>query len=76
MTGSGAVLWINGLGCPQCATNIDLQLKRVGGMQITPADLSTGKVEVLFVGKKKPSPKQLAEAATEAGFTLMKIESK
>jgi copper chaperone CopZ len=73
---SGAVLWINGLGCPQCASNIDLQLKRLDGVLVSPADLSTGKVDVSFIGKTKPSPQQLADATTEAGFTLMKIETK
>ena len=36
-----AVLWVNGLGCPQCATNIDFQLKRLRGVNDVTTDLGT-----------------------------------
>lgn len=76
LTGSMATLYVNGLGCPLCATNIDLQLKRVKGVEVTKVDLSTGKVDLAMVGPSKPSPKRLHDAVADAGFTLVKIESR
>jgi copper chaperone CopZ len=75
MQGRGAILWVNGLGCPQCASNVDLQLKRMRGLSIIRPDLSTGKVEVSFVGSRRPSPQDFSNAIADAGFTLVKIES-
>jgi copper chaperone CopZ len=75
MTGKGAILWVNGLGCPQCASNVDLQLARMPGLAVVRPDLSTGKVEVTFVGSRRPSPQQFSDAIADAGFTLVKVES-
>lgn len=70
-----ATLWVNGLGCPQCASNIDLQLERVSGVESIYTDLSVGKVAVGFAaGSKHPSPAELSEAVEDAGFTLVKVE--
>ncbi|MCC6322861.1 MAG: heavy-metal-associated domain-containing protein [Phycisphaerales bacterium] len=72
-----AILWVNGLGCPLCATNIDHQLARVPGVGKVNVDLSAGKVDVGFKpGSSHPSPAQLGEAVDEAGFTLVKIEKR
>lgn len=72
-----AVLWVNGLGCPLCATNIDHQLKRVKGVGKINVDLSIGKVDVTFKpDMTHPSPSRLGEAVEEAGFTLVRIEKR
>jgi len=68
------VLWVNGLGCPLCASAIDKQLERVKGVSSVHTDLSVGKV-TLTLGKGAASPKQLADAVLDAGFTLVKIET-
>lgn len=68
------VLWVNGLGCPQCASNIDLQLKRVRGIRDVRVDLSVGKVTLNVTGATRPSPARLGDAVADAGFTLVKIE--
>ena len=68
------VLWVNGLGCPQCASNIDLQLARLPGVKRVRVDLGDGKVDVGLRGDSRPSPHDFAEAVTDAGFTLVKIE--
>lgn len=73
---SAATLYVNGLGCPLCATNVDLQLKRVTGVSNMQVDLSTGKVDIAMAGPVKPSPKRLADAIADAGFTLVKIETR
>lgn len=70
-----AILWVNGLGCPQCATNIDLQLERVIGVKSTNVDLSNGKVTVGLAGDRRPSPARLGKAVHDAGFTLVKVET-
>lgn len=72
---SHATLWVNGLGCPQCASNIDIQLARISGVQKVQVDLSTGKVGVDLTGNIRPSPARLAKAVDLAGFTLVKIET-
>lgn len=73
---SKVVLWVNGLGCPQCATNADLQLKRIRAVSGVRTDLGQGKIYVDLLGKgAKPSPHDFSEAILDAGFTLVKIES-
>lgn len=74
LTAPRATLYVNGLSCPLCATNIDLQLKRVRGVDSASVDLSTGKVVIQMPGKTKPSPKRLAGAVDDAGATLVRIE--
>lgn len=70
-----AVLYVNGLGCPLCASNIDKQLHRVEGVERVTVDLSLGKVDVAFAsGAARPSPAVLGDAVEDAGFTLVKIE--
>lgn len=76
LSGTTAVLWVNGLGCPQCATNADLQLKRISGVSNIYTDLSTGKINIsLPGGDKNPTALRVADAVEDAGFTLMKIET-
>lgn len=75
ITADSAILWVNGLGCPQCATNIDLQLERVIGVKSTNVDLSNGKVTVGLAGNNRPSPARLGKAVHDAGFTLVKVET-
>ena len=71
------VLWVNGLGCPLCATNIDKQLERVKGVGSVSVDLSNGKVQLGFKpGAVHPSPAVLGEAVEDAGFTLVKVENR
>lgn len=74
VTGTGVVLWVNGLGCPQCATNADKQLERLKGVASIRTDLGTGKIHVGLAGDRKPSPHDFSEAMLDAGFTLVKIE--
>jgi copper chaperone CopZ len=69
------VLWVNGLGCPQCASNVDAQLTRLPGVVRVSTDLSRGKVRVDLSGARRPSPRQFKDAIEDAGFTLVKVES-
>lgn len=75
--GAGAVLWVNGLGCPLCASNIDKQLERVRGVSTVRVDLSSGMVTLaLKPGAPHPSPARLTDAVADAGFTLVKVEQR
>lgn len=67
-------LYMNGLACPLCATNIDQQLGDLPGIQNIKVDLKTGIVTAAIVGDQRPAPKQIAAAADQAGVTLVKIE--
>lgn len=67
------VMYMNGLSCPLCATNIDKQMESLSGVSDVKVDLATGMVKANLTGTKPPSPKQLASAADEAGVTLVKI---
>lgn len=69
------VLWINGMGCPQCVTNVDLQLERINGAKDVRVDLANGKVAVRFEKEPRPTPERIAKAVSDAGLTLVKIES-
>ena len=74
LTSAEAALLVNGLGCPQCASNVDVQLVRLPGVDHADVDLSTGVVTISMSGPKRPSPFQLKEAVLDAGFTLVRIQ--
>ncbi|GEM_PF-670647 len=73
LVGSAAELWVNGMACPQCVSNVDLALEDLPGVASTRVDLGSGKVYVTFTGDKRPSPYQLREAVRDAGNTLVKL---
>ena len=73
------VLFANGLGCPQCASNIDLQIKkRVPGAESVYVDLAEGTatVDIIPGTKRRLSPKQFEDIVGDAGFTLVKMTSR
>lgn len=74
LSGQTATLWVNGLGCPQCASNIDQQMNRTKGVTSVRTDLGQGKVYLTLDGKNNPSPYTLSERTLDAGFTLVKVE--
>ncbi|HLO40952.1 MAG TPA: heavy-metal-associated domain-containing protein [Phycisphaerales bacterium] len=74
ITSNSAVLYVNGLGCPLCATNIDKQLLRVDGVSAAQVNLGAGTVTIALTGAKRPSAHDLSESVLDAGFTLVRIE--
>lgn len=76
ITGAIAILSVNGMSCPLCANNIGKQLGRLDGVGKVTVDLGAGAVRVELAGAKRPSPKQLADAIHNSGFTLTGIETK
>ncbi len=75
LKGDKAVLYVNGLGCPLCATNIDKQLLRLKSVAAATVDLGNGTVEVAFAKGAKPSAHDLSESVADAGFTLVKLRN-
>lgn len=69
-----ATLMVNGLSCPLCASNIDEQLARVPGVESVRVDLSNGRVQIAL-RDPRPSPRALADAVENSGFTLVRIEA-
>jgi copper chaperone CopZ len=75
ITESTATLWVSGMSCPLCASNIDKQLTQVKGVSSVSVDLGSGRVVVQTPGETKPSRKELARAIRQSGFTLTRIET-
>ncbi|MGP1347308.1 MAG: heavy-metal-associated domain-containing protein [Phycisphaerales bacterium] len=73
ISGDTARLTVRGMSCPKCANNIDRQLQRVTGVSGINIDMSTGHVDVSFRPGVKASPKELAQAITNTGFTLVEV---
>lgn len=71
-----ATISVLGLGCPQCATNIDLQLKRVPGVAAVAVDLGQGRVDVDFLPGHHPSVLELASAVRDSGFTVTAVKGR
>lgn len=65
-------LFVNGLSCPLCASNVDSQLLSVKGVSKVTVDLNRGQVD-LTLTDPKPSPWALSNAIDRSGFTLVRI---
>lgn len=76
LTSKWATLYVNGLGCPLCASNIDRQLERLPGVAWLYVDLGHGVVQLNMSDKgERPSPKLLADTVHDAGFTLIRVKA-
>jgi copper chaperone CopZ len=71
---SVATLYVMGMSCPQCANNIDKQLRKVIGVKSVTIDLGSGRVQASLEPKMTPTRDQLARAIEQSGFTLQRIE--
>ncbi|HVP73179.1 MAG TPA: heavy metal-associated domain-containing protein [Phycisphaerales bacterium] len=69
-----ATLWINGMACPQCSYNVDLQLKKVDGVEQVKVDMLTGKVLAYLSPSHPPSREQLTRAIADTTFTLVRMD--
>jgi hypothetical protein len=67
-------MWVNGMSCPLCITSVDILLERTKGIEGTPrVDLASGKIYTNLAGKTRPSPADLRNVVSNAGFTLVKL---
>ena len=69
-----ARIFVLGMSCPLCVTNIDKQLLRVPGVEKVSVNLGNGLVLARLSVENPPTQQQLTEAITKSGFTLSKIE--
>ncbi len=73
-SGPAATMWVKGMACPFCATNLEGQLEKVKGVAKITIDLGTGKI-VMVLDPTMPATKEaLARAVDNSGFTLDRIE--
>ena len=75
LKGDGAVLWVHGLSCPLCSSNIDTVLKRVEGVTSVRVDLAAGTVRLGLAGPNRPSRRDLWKAVDSSGFTLVRVDA-
>ncbi len=73
-SGPAVTMWIKGMSCPFCATNLEDQLRRIPGVGQVVIDLGTGRVVVALDTANPPSKDQLAKAVDDSGFTLDGID--
>lgn len=73
IAGDQAVVFVDGMACPMCATNVDLKLRELPGVADARVNLELGSVVVDLEGPMRPSSAQLAKAVDDSGFTLSKI---
>lgn len=76
ITGSGALLRVEGLGCPMCAESIHVLLDNVDGVADSDVNLETGIVDVAFEPGASVARSALASAVIDGGFSLRGIEAK
>lgn len=69
-----AVMWINGMACPQCSYNVDLQLKKVPGVEHVTVDMSSGKVQAFLSRDLPPTRTELTAAIENTTFTLVRLD--
>lgn len=69
-------LWVDGLGCPMCATNVDLALSDLDGVESTSINLETGEVTVTVDPDRRPSDADVVNAVRSTGFTVRSGESR
>lgn len=69
-----AVMWINGMACPQCSYNVDLQLKKVPGVEHVTVDMASGKVQAFLSESNPPTRTELTTAIENTTFTLVRLD--
>jgi copper chaperone CopZ len=69
-----AVMYVYGMGCPQCAYNIDMQLLKLKGVKEVKVDMGTGKVTAHLNPENPATEAQLTRAIRNTGFTLVKMQ--
>ena len=66
-------LWVEGFGCPMCATNLEYELEEIAGVLDATIDLERGTASVLLAKGASPSEADYRKAVDDSGLTLNKI---
>ena len=67
-------MWVHGMGCPQCSYNVDLQLKKVAGVEEVKVDMSSGRVQAFLSPANPPTREELRAAIEQTTFTLVRMD--
>lgn len=70
-----ATIQVAGLACPKCATNVEVQLRRIPGVRVENIDMKHGWVQVHFDEMPHPSPARLGRAVEDSGLTYLGVQS-
>ncbi len=68
-----AVMFVHGMACPQCSYNVDLQLKRVPGVERVRVNMAVGRVDAWLSTSAPPTREQLTRAIEQTTFTLVSL---
>lgn len=66
-------MYVTGLSCPFCATNLERSMTKLPGVQDVSVDLGTGEAKVMLIGKDRPTYEQLEKAVKDSGFTFQRF---
>lgn len=67
------VMTVHGLSCPLCAHNLDGVIGKIDGVESIAVDLNAGEVALGLAKGHSVSPRQLAQAVSDAGFSTKSI---
>ncbi len=69
-----ATIWVKGMTCPFCASNLETYIARIDGMERIDANLATGRVLVQVTSFDGDTESKLRKAVDDSGFTVDRFE--
>lgn len=69
-----ATIWVKGMTCPFCASNLETYIARIDGIELVDADLATGRVLVQVTRIESDTEAALRKAVDDSGFSVSTIE--
>jgi len=71
--GASAIVVVDGMGCPMCATSVERAFRSMPGVLSSRIDLEEGEVTVMLTGSPRVTRGQLAKAVHDAGFSVRDV---
>lgn len=69
-----ATMWVKGMTCPFCASNLETYMAKIDGLEKIDADLATGRVLVQIASFEDDTESVLRKAVDDSGFSVDRIE--
>ena len=69
-----ATMWVKGMTCPFCASNLETYMAKIDGLEKIDADLATGRVLVQIASFEDDTESVLRKAVEDSGFSVDRIE--
>ena len=69
-----ATIWVKGMPCPFCASNLETYIAKIDGIEKVDADLATGRVLVQVTRVEADTEAVLRKAVDDSGFSIDTIE--